>query len=144
MPPSQKWTEVAFDDLFTFRSPVPLTRTGGRGIDSHVGTWAGSGLTVLVDHGLFADPLTAYGDRADHTVLTESVDGWSARIVAAPQPAGGHMAAIHFPALDPQAGAARRKLTMVVEADTLDEEILLEMVRSITFARRDAAPSDSS
>jgi hypothetical protein len=138
------WHEYAFGRVLTFRSPVRLARTNERGIDSNVGVWEGEGVRVLVDHGLFSDPLTHHADRAGHTVLEESVAGVRARVASYPRAEGGQAAAVHFAHLGGGAGRRRVRLTMTVEADALDGETLLEVVRSIRFTEPNAASSDST
>jgi hypothetical protein len=131
------WHELAFGDVLTFRSPVPLQRTGATGIDTNVAVWAGDGVRVLVDHGLFADPLTGHAGAS--RVRAETIDGVPARVVAYERPGGGRVAAAHFMDLSGRVRGGPVRLTLMAEADTLDEETLVELVRSIRFTEPKAA-----
>jgi hypothetical protein len=144
MSSTAEWHAYEFGEVLTFRSPVRLARTGARGIDSNVGVWEGGGVRVLIDHGLFSDPLTGHQGRAGHEVREESIDGAPARVVSYPTAGRGRGAGAHFMDLGGRAGGRAIRLTMTIESDTLDAGTLLEMVRSIRFTEPIAGSSAST
>jgi len=144
--PSQDWTEVKFNNLLTFRSPVALSKTPDQGIDSSFALWKGEGITVHIDYGLFCDPLTSYTNRPNYKLRMEEINGYAARIVSFEKLDGSHFAAVHFPDLRKLGGGDVKKLTMVVEASqTMGKEIPFKIIRSIKFTdRKEGSPKSSS
>src|SRR5262245_15036230 len=90
------WVDVTLSHEITIRSPVALTRADTTPIDSDVSVFTDTDVTVVVDAGPFADPLT---QRPGAELVGDEIGGRPARVVVYHGGAEvGDVAAAHFPA----------------------------------------------
>jgi hypothetical protein len=124
------WKEITSDSGLRFRSPVELTPVAARGIDSNVNLWEGKNLTVMMDEGPFADPLTSYANRPNARVFEETVAGRPARVVSFQLDDGRDFAAVHLDLGGP--GPGGRRLTISVTGrEEFGGEVPLEIAKSV-------------
>jgi hypothetical protein len=131
------WKELTLAQGLTLTVPADLSRGPEQGVDTAVATWNGAGISVVVDQGPFADPLTTYQGRPGSRSRQETIDGRPARIVSFLEGDGTRVVAAHFPGT--QAGAAAGKpLTIVVRVDPAvrREEVAFDIIRSLRFGGR--------
>jgi hypothetical protein len=122
--------EVRFDARLRLRVPAWVSATGAQAIDSTAAVWQGEGVTVVVDEGPFADPLTRYAVAATEDTL----GGRAARVVAFDREGGGHFAGAHFPGDPGATSGPDAPLTVAVEtSEEVDRETGLAIVRSVEF-----------
>jgi len=109
----------------TLELPAVLVDARGAAIDSAAGVFEGSGLTVIVDQGPFADRLDALAGRPDYRETSARIAGKAARIVfhRGEEP-GSYTVATHLPA--PQSA------TVVVRAEaSVPEPVSRAIVESL-------------
>jgi hypothetical protein len=123
----EDWKEITSDSGFRFRSPVELTPVPARGIDSNVTLWEGRNLTVMVDEGPFADPLTSYASRTGARMSEEPIAGRPARVASFPLDDGRDFAAVHLDL----GGEGRRVTISVTGREEFGGEVPVEIARSI-------------
>lgn len=125
--------EVRFGDQLRLRLPADISASSDeQSIDSNATVWRGSGVTVLVDEGPFADTLTSYRDRPNHRVTDATINGHPARVVSFERKDGGHYVAAHFAGAEEGGGAGG--LTVAVETiEGVSPEIGSSILRSIAF-----------
>ena len=132
--PQQPWQKIEFAEVLQFSAPGNLSRSDEKGIDSNVGSWTSDRISVQIDYGLFADPLTSYDDQSNYRIDEEEIDGQPARIVSFNLKDGSHFVAANFLDLTKWRPDDPRKLTFVVEASReIDIDTAMRIIRSISF-----------
>ncbi|MDQ3829874.1 MAG: hypothetical protein M3361_11340, partial [Candidatus Tectomicrobia bacterium] len=96
--------------------PAGLSEGREQGIDSSIATWKGEGISILIDQGMFSDPLTSYEGRADYRFDHETIDGRPARIVSFTESNGTRVFAAHFPSFRTDA-RLKEGLTVIIRSD---------------------------
>ena len=123
--------EIILRNRVSIRLPEEVGPTDDRAIDSTAATWSGKGISLLVDEGPFADPLTSYENRPNYRAAEETIGGRKARVVAFDQPDGTRSVAAHFPDDGGEPGA----LTVVARGESgVAQELLNQIIRDISFA----------
>jgi hypothetical protein len=122
------WTTVD-SQKFKFSIPPDLKEVSIRGIDSFVGQYKGTNLSLSFDYGDYSDPLI-HCQGAAHV---EEIDGKTAKIVTECYSRRGdsprHGIGVHFPKL-----GRDTKLTVLVECNsTNDFETAKTIFRTIRF-----------
>jgi hypothetical protein len=137
------WQELTLAEGLTLTVPADLSRGPEQGVDTAVATWNGAGISVVIDQGPFADPLTTYQGRPGSRSRQETIDGRLARIVSFVEGNGTRVVAAHFPgaragASAGKGAAAGKPLTIVVRVDpaVLREEVAFDIIRSLRFGGR--------
>ncbi len=125
------WQEIDFEGSLSLRAPADLEPAQAHAIDSSVGSWQSADLSLMMDLGLFSDPLIGYAEKATYRTSEEEIDGVAARLIAFDEADGTRVQAAHFVRLP---GDRRGSLTLFLRAaPQVGHEILLEVLRSIRF-----------
>lgn len=128
------WKQVNFEGIFTFSLPAALSEVPMQSIDSNTASWAGEGITVRIDFGLFSDPLTSFTGHPGYNVSNEKIGSHTARIIRFDREDKGHFVAAHFHDLTEGRDAPPKKLTIVIETSQETEVAIAEkIIRSIKF-----------
>jgi hypothetical protein len=137
------WKELTLAEGLTLTVPTDLSGGPDQGVDTEVTTWNGPGISVVIDQGPFADPLTTYGGRAGSHSRQETIGGRLARVVSFVEGNGTRVVAAHFPGARAGASAGRgasaeKALTIVVRVDpaVLRREVAFDIIRSLRFGER--------
>jgi hypothetical protein len=126
------WQTVNLPRGWRVKSPVPLQSGPAAGIDSPAGVWEAPDLRLTFDAGPYADPLTAYAERADADVRDESIAGSPGRLATVMLEDGARLAAAHVPA---NGGPESEPVTVsVVGRGSLGGDIPLQVVRTLERA----------
>jgi hypothetical protein len=136
--PMTEWRQEALSQGITLSVPKSIARQPAHGIDTTVTLMSGNGITVLVDQGPFADPLTAYANRAEYRSTQEVIDGHPFQIVSFVDNNGTHVVAAHFAGIRTEP-SIRDRLTIVVRvepASVSEEEVAYSIIRSVKFGER--------
>jgi hypothetical protein len=117
-------TRVRVGDV-TLALPTAVRQKPGTPIDSAFSEFSGSGVTVLVDQGPFADRLDRHVGRAGYEEKVGEVAGSAARIVSFRRPEErAYVVAAHLP--------APHHVTVVVQADeSVPDHVPREIVESV-------------
>jgi len=112
--------------------PAKLAAEPARGIDSDAAQWTGRGISVLVDQGWFADPLTASERRIGYQARDAVIGGRAASIVVYREQVGTRVIAAHFPGSRNETPAVV-PITVVVRLDPggPDDDVGMAILQSI-------------
>jgi hypothetical protein len=126
------WTTFTPEDAFSFCAPRELRGGPEQGTDSAVGMYELTGLKLSYDYGAFSSTLTEWSSNQKYATRPVTVDGRSATVVTAIDPAstqGTLLAGIHVPHAS---GGA--KLTMWASCRSeSDQQLALRMFETIRF-----------
>lgn len=127
------WETHRFGDLLEFSAPADLRPSGGQGIDTRTATWQNDDLELLIDYGMYADPLGGHAGKPGFEAREEPISGVPALIVSYDAADGRRVVAAHFPDLGSR-GGAQEKLTLSIHArGTEAEEAARRIIRSVEF-----------
>jgi hypothetical protein len=126
--------EISLGEGLKLEVPSDLTQGPDQGVDTKVTTWAGPGISVLVDQGPFVDPLASYTDRPGYRSSQETIDGRPARVVSYLDSEQSHVVAAHF-AGSRTGPRDQEPLTIVIRLDPSGpgEDVALAILRSLKF-----------
>lgn len=129
--------EVTLDQGIKLTVPEGLAPKASQGVDSRVSTLRGRGISLLIDHGPFADTLMSYAGRSGYRSTEEVIDGRPARIVSFDESDGTRVVAAHFDGAKTGQNPQER-LTTVINLDPkiVGEEAALSIIRSTKFGGR--------
>ena len=77
---AEEWQKVEIKGRFSFYIPPEMKRTSASGIDSLVGEYRNSNISLSFDYGWYSDSLD-YGGRTDYEERFIEVDGRKAKLV---------------------------------------------------------------
>jgi len=125
--PASNWLKVEAG-AFSIYAPPGWKFRQRQGIDSFVGEFAGDGVVLDFDYGLYSNPL-ADDNEPTYVVTHETIGGYKARIVR-PSVAGHGITGIYFPEI-----ASGNKLCLHGQnlTDT-QRELALRIFRTIRFS----------
>jgi len=131
-----RWKEVGLGDLIRLEVPRELERLADHPIDSEFGEWAGEGVTVQVDAGPFADPMTSHTDRPEFRSTTEQIDGRRIPVVTFRDHEGWRVMGAQITDTSAPPSELRQPLTIVVRArEDVGPEVQERILRSIKVLR---------
>jgi hypothetical protein len=124
-------------DRVEFQIPGAMSEVAVQGVDSFVGQWKSSEMSLLLDLGGHSDPL-GYDSKDGFRVTLTTIDGKAATIERFMDPGADaerpYVAAIHFA----DAGEGQ-KLTIFGRAATEDDQdVLMAIYKSVKFNEDDA------
>jgi hypothetical protein len=127
------WKEIELETAsLRLRSPEELRDVGATGIDSQVTSLEGPTLSVTVDTGPYADPLSSYAGRPEYMASHETIGGRRARVVSFRLEDDRRFAGAHFEPAPGGAGPDRATVSVVEQAGD-GTDVPLEVVRSVEF-----------
>jgi hypothetical protein len=105
--------------------PSLLLKRDDTPIDSASSVFEGGGMTVIVDHGPFADRLDSYAGHADYEEEIRDVAGTASRTISFRSgDRGTYTVAAHFP--------APKHVTVLIQADaSVPERVPREIIESL-------------
>jgi hypothetical protein len=111
-----------------FLAPAGVEPQNVAAIDSPANQYSGEGITIIVDTGPFADPLTRYQSYADYRHIGDQVGGRSANIISFSSSDGSHVFAARLTPDDAEA------ITFAIYLKKgVSDEIALKILRSVRF-----------
>lgn len=120
------WKYFRYGSL-EFRAPAGVEPQPGAAFDSPAIQYSGEGITITIDTGPFADPLTRYQGHADYRRISDQVGGRSANIVSFSSD-GSHVVAARLAPDDVEA------ITFVIHLKKeVSDEIAFKILRSVRF-----------
>ena len=105
--------------------PISLVKRQDTPIDSVASVFEGSGVTVIVDQGPFANRLDSYAGHPEYQEMIKDVSGTTSRTISFQSPdRGTYTVATHL--------AAPKHVTVVVQADaSVPEQVPREIIESL-------------
>jgi hypothetical protein len=109
--------------------PTYLVKKQDTPIDSAASVFEGSGVTVIIDQGPFADRLDSYAGHLEFREEIKDVAGMTSRTISFQRPdRGTYTVATHIP--------APKHVTVVVQADaSVPEQVPREIIKSLRLLK---------